>query len=179
MSKFLKTVSVIALVAAVTVAGVSAAAYFWPAAASGPAAYAGGPGWPGGPGGPGGEAGLEAAAQALGMTVDELTTRLRAGDSLADLATEAGVDVQDVRDAMQAANETAVREAIEQAVTDGDLTRAHADWLLEGLDNGFWGPGAGGPGFGPRGFGGFGGRHNGERLFDPDVVPSATPNSSL
>jgi hypothetical protein len=108
-------------------------------------------GWGHGPGrGLGGEVGLEAAAAALGMTADELSTQLWGGKTLADLADEAGVDLQDVQDAVVAAQEQATRDAIEQAVEDGVLTREHADWLLEGLDNGFWGG---------RGMGGFGGCH--------------------
>jgi hypothetical protein len=109
-----------------------------------------------------GTAGREAAATALGMTVDDMQDQMRAGESLADLADEAGVDVSDVLDAIEAACVQETRDAIEQAVTDGDLTREHADWLLEGLDSGFWGPGAEngrGFGIGPRGGrGGFGGR---------------------
>ena len=100
----------------------------------------------------GGQVGLETIAEALGMTVDELSTQLWGGKTLADLAEEAGVDLQDVRDAVEAAQEAATRDAIEQAVEDGNLSREHADWLLEGLDNGYWG----GHGFG--GFGGCGGR---------------------
>lgn len=103
----------------------------------------------------GDEVALEAAAEALGMTADELSTQLWGGKILADLAEEAGVDLQDVRDAVEAAQEQATRDAIEQAVEDGDLTREHADWLLEGLDNGYLG-GHGCGGFG--GHGGFGGR---------------------
>lgn len=108
-----------------------------------------------------GEAGLAAAADALGLTVEELQTQFRAGESLADLADEAGVEAADVLAAIDAACAQATREAIEQAVTDGDLTREHADWLLEGLDAGYWGPGSRGAGFGfgPRGgHGGPGGR---------------------
>jgi hypothetical protein len=102
----------------------------------------------------GGQVGLEAAAEALDMTVDELTSQLWGGETLADLAEEAGVDLQVVRDAVEAAQEQAVRDAIEQAVEDGTLTREHADWLLQGLDNGYWG----GHGFGGcGGRGGFGG----------------------
>jgi hypothetical protein len=99
--------------------------------------------------------GLEVAAEALGMTADELSAQLWGGKTLADLAEEAGVDLQDVQDAVVAAHEEAMRDAIEQAVEDGDLTREHADWLLEGLDNGYLG-GRGCGGFG--GHGGFGGR---------------------
>jgi hypothetical protein len=105
--------------------------------------------------GVGGQVGLEAAAEALGMTADELSTQLWGGNSLADLADEAGVDLQAVQDAVNAALEQAQRDAIEQAVTDGTLTREHADWLLDGLDQGFWG-GTDCHGFG--GHGGFGDR---------------------
>jgi len=100
--------------------------------------------------GMGGQVGLEAVAEALGMTADELSTQLWGGKTLADLAKEAGVELQDLQDAVTAAQEAATREAIEQAVEDGNLSREHADWLLEGLDNGFWG-GRGCYGFGGRG----------------------------
>jgi hypothetical protein len=105
----------------------------------------------------GGEVGLEVIAEALGMTTDELSLQLWGGKSLADLAEEAGVDLQDLQDAVTAAQEQATRDAIEQAVEDGTLTREHADWLLQGLDNGYWGGhGCGGFG-GSRGRGGLGG----------------------
>lgn len=115
----------------------------------------------------GGQIGLEAAADVLGMTADELATQLWGGETLADLAEKAsGVDLQDVRDAIVAANEAATRRAIEQAVQDGVFTGEHADWLLEGLDNGYWGgqgfgdcPGRGG--FGHRGIGRFPGGNTG------------------
>jgi hypothetical protein len=116
------------------------------------------------------QVGLEAAAQALGMTSDELRLQLWGGRSLADLADKAGVDLQTVYDAVTAAGETAARDAIEQAVTDGRLTRAHADWLLQGLDNGWLGglrrEGLGR--LGPRGGFGFGGffRGNGNAATD-------------
>lgn len=117
----------------------------------------------------GGEVGLEAAAEALGMTTDELSNQLWAGKSLADLAEEAGVDLQTLRDAVEAAQVEASRAAIEQAVEDGDLTRDHADWLLEGLDNGYiQGFGHGGRGHG----GGFGGPF-GPRFQAPDTAPDA------
>jgi hypothetical protein len=99
--------------------------------------------------GMGGQVGLEAAAEVLGLTADELSAQLWGGETLADLAEAAGVDLQDVQDAVTAAHEAAMRENIEQAVEDGNLTREHADWLLEGLDKGF---------YGGRGFGGFGGK---------------------
>jgi hypothetical protein len=116
-----------------------------------------------GPGGPGvgrglGEAELEAAAEVLGMTVDELTTALQNGQTLQNLADEAGVDIEDVHAAIQAVHATELRERIAQAVDDGTITQENADWLLEGLDKGFiGGPGSfgcggpHGPGFGGKG----------------------------
>jgi hypothetical protein len=138
----------------------------------------------GGRGGLCGTAGLEAAAGVLGITTDELSTQLRAGESLSDQATTAGVDVADVLAAVDAACVQAQRDNIEAAVTAGTLTREKADWLLEGLDKGFWGAGAadGGPGFG-IGFGGGhggpgGGGHRGpDQDNDSTTAPTATPNA--
>lgn len=103
-----------------------------------------------------GQVELEAAAKALGMTTDELTTALQSGKTLEQVAQDAGVDFQKVQDAIQAAHATEMRTRIQQAVDDGTITQENADWLLEGLDKGFIGvPGAfglgghRGPGFGP------------------------------
>jgi hypothetical protein len=120
-----------------------------------------------GPGGRGlGLEGLQAAAEALNMTTDELINALRSGQTLEQLAEAAGVDIQEVQDAIQAAQSEAFRTRIQQAVTDGTITQEHADWLLEGLDKGFIGGPGGfglggphGPGFGPR----------------PDQAPTAQP----
>lgn len=111
-----------------------------------------------------GQTGLEATAQALGMTADELSTQLRGGKTLADLAEEKGVELQTVQDAVRQACEQVVRDSIEQAVKDGRISRAMADWLLQGLDNGFWGPRVWGQSEGDRlwrGFGVQGGRGSG------------------
>jgi len=113
-----------------------------------------------GPGGPGdgrglGQAELEAAAKVLGMTTDELSSALQSGKTLQDIATEKGVDIEKVHAAIQAVHATEMRDRIAQAVEDGTITQANADWLLEGLDKGYMGvPGAFGFG-GPhgRGFG--------------------------
>lgn len=113
--------------------------------------------------------GLQAAAEALNMTTDELINALRSGKTLEELATEAGVDIQDVQDAIQAAQATAMRERIQQALTDGTITQEHADWLLEGLDKGFIG--------GPGGFG-LGGPHGPGFGPQPDQAPTAEPTQS-
>lgn len=130
--------------------------------------------------GMGGQVGLEAAAEALGMNADELSTQLWGGKTLADLAEEKGIDLADlqatVEAAVQAERETAMRSAIEQALADGTITQDNADWLLEGLEKGFLMNGFGG-GFGP-GFGGRGGFHgHGFRGQMPSVAPEAAPSS--
>jgi hypothetical protein len=52
------------------------------------------------------------------------------------------VDIADVHAAIQAVHVAEARERIAQAVEDGTMTQAQADWMLEGLDNGYMmGPG--------------------------------------
>ena len=81
-----------------------------------------GPGFGGrGPGGHG--PGLEAAAEALGMTPDELRSAAQAGRTLADLAEEKGVAEGALVDAMVAA----AKEHLAEEVAEGDLTQAQAD----------------------------------------------------
>ena len=80
-----------------------------------------------GPRGPGGHhggrgLGLEAAADAIGITDEELRTELRGGPSIADVAATHDVDVQTVIDALVAEAAT----HIDDAVADGRLTEAEA-----------------------------------------------------
>jgi hypothetical protein len=128
------------------------------------------------PGGPGfglhSKAALDAAAKALGMTSADLSAQLWGGKTLAAIATEKGVDIAVVQKAVQAAEVAEAKTAIQAAVTAGTLTQAKADWLTQGLTNGYWGPGADqgfGPGFGiggPMGGpGGHGGPQGGPRGF--------------
>ncbi|MFZ5904800.1 MAG: hypothetical protein ACOYZ8_14735 [Chloroflexota bacterium] len=87
---------------------------------------------------------LAAAAEALGMTTDELSAALQEGQTLEDLAEAAGVDIADVQAAVSAARAESMRARIEQALADGTISQEKADWLLEGLEKGF----LDGPGFG-------------------------------
>ncbi|MGY1773572.1 hypothetical protein [Blastococcus sp. SYSU D00813] len=118
-------------------------------------------------GGPGfGRLGLSTAAEALGMTEDELRTALEADDaSLATVAEAQGVDVQTLVDALVAE----ATERIEQAVTDGDLTQEEADERLADLEERITervtstdGPGGFGGPRGGHGQGGPGGEGEGE-----------------
>ena len=115
------------------------------------------------------EVSLQAAAQALGMSTQELSTQLWGGKTLADLAEEKGVNLADVQAAVQAAQAEAYRESIAQAVTDGTITQEKADWLLEGLDQGFINPFSGGGSHG-RGFN--------WREFGPEPAPQASSSDS-
>jgi polyhydroxyalkanoate synthesis regulator phasin len=106
----------------------------------GPGGGMGRPGM-GGPGmgegfGHGGQAGhvghldLSVLTDVLGLTEDELRSALRDdGTTLADVAEQQGVAVDDVVAALRAAAE----ERVEQAVTDGRITREHADEIIAEL----------------------------------------------
>jgi hypothetical protein len=121
------------------------------------------------------QAALAAAAKALGMTADELSAELWGGKTLADIATAKGVDIATVKAAVEAAQIAETKTAINQAVTDGTITQAKADWLLEGLDKGYWGAGAeGGFGFGMGPGMGHGGPRGGGPMGTP---PSSTAPS--
>ncbi len=115
----------------------------------------GGPGFDGqgrgGPGGPGfahGGPTLDAVAQALGMTTQDLTTQLRSGKTLADLAK--GKE-QAVKDAIV----NAEKPQLDQAVKNGRITQDRENQILDQIRNsdlsnlhGFGGPGRFGPGAG-------------------------------
>jgi len=91
-------------------------------------APAGGPRGAGhhGGGGRGFRAGLDAAADVLGITQDELRAALEDGQSIAQVAEANGVDVQTVIDALVAD----VRAHLDEEVAEGDLTQAEADEKL-------------------------------------------------
>lgn len=79
------------------------------------------------PGGLGrGGAGLDAAAKALGLTTDELRTRLQDGSTITEIAGETGVGLSGVKAAMLAE----MKEKLAEAVADGKLTQDQADQRL-------------------------------------------------
>jgi polyhydroxyalkanoate synthesis regulator phasin len=71
--------------------------------------------------------GLEAAATAIGITEDELTTALRGGSTIAEVAQSKGVEPQVVVDAIVAQ----MSERIDQAVTDGKIDADQAAEMKE------------------------------------------------
>ena len=188
MFRFKKYIGAVALVV-IAALGITTMAF---AQTATPPATQTAPTMPAGPGGPGGRGGglhsqaaLDAAAKALGMTSDELSAQLWGGKTLTAIAEAKGVDIATVKAAVEAALKAETKTALAQAVTDGSMTQAKADWLLEGLDKGYWGAGQdggfgmdmgrghGGPG-GPGGFSGSG-RPGGPM----DAVPNGTaPNNT-
>lgn len=68
----------------------------------------------------------DAVAKLLGMTRQEILTERAGGKTLAEIAKEKGISEQQLIDAMLAEQQA----AIEQAVKDGRITQAQADWLL-------------------------------------------------
>lgn len=91
---------------------------------------------------------FDTAADVLGLTPEELFSEMHAGKTLEEVAEEQGVDLDALEEALNASRAEAMRNAIEQAVEDGEMSREQADWLLEGLEKGYM-PG---PGF-DHGFG--------------------------
>ena len=63
------------------------------------------------------------------------------------------VDLTKIQEAAQATRIQAQKDRIAQAVKDGTMTQAQADWLLQGLEKGYTG----------KGMGGFDGGHRGGR----------------
>ncbi|MFW5943040.1 MAG: hypothetical protein ACOCXI_14655 [Chloroflexota bacterium] len=83
----------------------------------------------------------EAIADALGVTVEEFEAARAEGQTLYDLAQELNVEMDAVWEAMRAVK----AEAIDQALADGLITEAQAEWLQSRP-----GPGGGaGAGLGP------------------------------
>jgi polyhydroxyalkanoate synthesis regulator phasin len=110
--------------------------------------------------GPGGPSVIpEAAAQALGITLDQLMEKLTDAKTLAAVAEAQGISVED----FQAALLTQVKAQLDALVADGKLTQEQADSMMqntkdnidkivnfEGRMGGSGGPRGGpGPGFGP------------------------------
>lgn len=91
---------------------------------------------------------LDAAAQALNITTDDLKTQLRGGQTLAQLAQAHNTTEQAVTDAALAAAKT----QLDQAVAGGTLTQAQADAAYAKFqEHGLMLKGPGGHGRGGRG----------------------------
>jgi hypothetical protein len=84
-----------------------------------------GHGW-GGKAGPG-DTVIGVAAEKLGWTVQELLDKLGEDVSIADVAAEEGVTVQEIVDAYV----SQLTESLDEAVSEGRITQNQADWMIE------------------------------------------------
>src|SRR5262245_41916334 len=73
---------------------------------------------------------VDAAKKVAGLTDQQIKDGIKDGKSLAEIIRVAGGSV----DKVEAEAKTVVKDKIEQAVKDGNLTRKRADELLEHLD---------------------------------------------
>ena len=80
---------------------------------------------------------FDTIADALGLTPVELFTELHGGKTLEEVAEEQGVEMEVLQETIQAAREDAMRQRIEQAVEDGTMSQEQADWMLQGLEQGY------------------------------------------
>jgi len=85
-------------------------------------------------GGRGPWAGLDAAAEVLGMDVEELIAELRDGKSLEQIAEDRGVDPQAVEDAMQ----QQIEQMLQQAEEEGCLSPECAACARQRIGEGQW-----------------------------------------
>ena len=77
--------------------------------------------------GPMHDAMIAAFAQNLGITVDDLNARLAKGETMAQIAASKGLTSAEFYTLMTDARS----QAIDQAVKDGTLTQAQADWMKQ------------------------------------------------
>ncbi|MCS7010894.1 MAG: YckD family protein [Anaerolineales bacterium] len=73
---------------------------------------------------------IEALAKELNIPVDELNSRLSAGETLYQILVDEGVKVADIPALMLRVRKAAINAAFE----DGILTQAQADWMLANLE---------------------------------------------
>lgn len=82
---------------------------------------------------------FDAVAQALKLTPTQLFEQLHSGKTLEEIAKAQSVDMQAVQDAIKSVHTSRAREAIQKAQESGKITKEQADWMLKGLENGWWG----------------------------------------
>jgi len=89
---------------------------------------------------------FDVVAEAVGLDPSGLFTELHEGKSVAEIAEEEGVELEEVQNAIEAARIEGRKETIEEAVEDGRLSEEQGEWMLEGLEEGYV---PGGRGFAP------------------------------
>lgn len=82
----------------------------------------------------------DAVAAALKLTPTQLFEQLHSGKTLQEIAAAQGVEMAAVQEAMKAARLAQARDAIQKAQESGKLTKDRADWMLKGLEKGWYRP---------------------------------------
>lgn len=116
-------------------------------------------------------AGLDVLADVLGLDAATLEEQLRAGDTMADIAEQQGVALEDVIAALEAQ----ATERLDQAVDDGRITQEQADEMLEGIADRIDAAVNGEAPLGGRGFGGH--RHGFGQGGATDTTDTSTDNA--
>ncbi len=88
---------------------------------------------------------FDAVAKALGIDPTELFNELHSGQTLSQIATAHGKTLADIQAAVNGSRVQAMKDRIQAAVTAGTISQDEANWLLQGLDKGYF--------FGGHGFG--------------------------
>jgi len=83
---------------------------------------------------------IQAVADATGLSVDEINTRLEDGERLVSIALETGLDEEGFFELMAEIRETVMAEALE----DGLISEEQYQWMLEGRGGNPGGRGSGG-----------------------------------
>lgn len=124
----------IVLVLAVVLAALAAAAPAYAQGSESPAVFWGGPADGSGP-----LHGylVDAFAEALELTAEELESRISAGETLAAIAADQGVAAEDLSALWLEARQS----ALDAAVADGVITAEQADWMLTRMQYGMHGLG--------------------------------------
>jgi|GEM_PF-2068158 len=109
----------------------------------------------------------ETLLELLGLSREDLQGQIQEGETLAEIAESAGVDLDAFHQQMQESRQETMQARIQDALKNGNITQEHASWLLEGLEKGFLGNAGFFMGRGPAGDGNWipqNGLHNPEGL---------------
>jgi hypothetical protein len=108
---------------------------------------------------------VDALAEKLGMTSQQLQDELTAGKTIWQVAQEQGLTEAEIRTAMS----EAARQAVDKMVADGVITQQQADWMLQRMQWRLENGGGFGQGVGPC--------HGGWGRPGRQWSPSPTPDS--
>lgn len=86
----------------------------------------------------GGWKAFDAVAGALKLTPTQLFEQLHNGRTVAQIAQAQGVSVQVVQEAARQSGLDMAHQAIDKALAAGKITQKQADWLTQGVDNGWF-----------------------------------------